>query len=139
MRDKEVKEREKRIFNVLTCAKLEKVFTTSTTAATIVILDTATDATDATVTHGLVTSFVLSSASLRRGGGCKKEWRLPCLLLASFLSLVVVACDGHTPLPLPSRKLGWGGASYVTACRRSRRRRGKEREKEISLTTQLRP
>ena len=41
--------------------------------------------------------------------------------------------------PLPSRKLGWGEASYVTACRRSRRRRGKDRESEISLTTQLRP
>jgi hypothetical protein len=65
MKDKEVKEREKRIF-VLTCAKLQKVFTTSTTTATIVILDTATDATG---THGLVTSFVLSSASLGRGGG----------------------------------------------------------------------
>jgi len=43
--------------------------------------------------------------------------------------------------PHPSRPENWGEgeASYVTACRRSRRRRGKDRERGISLTTQLRP
>lgn len=61
------------------------------------------------------------------------------MLLASFVPLVVVACHSHTLLTPPVQKTGVGGASYVTACRRSRRRRGKDREREISLTTQLRP
>jgi len=61
------------------------------------------------------------------------------LLLASFVPLVVVACHSHTLLTPPVQNTGVGEASYVTACRRSRRRRGKDRESEISLTTQLRP
>lgn len=116
-------------------------YSTSTTVATIVILNTTTDA---TVTQDLqhILFFLLSFSgwSWRRGGReCKEEWRAAYLLLASFVPLVVVACHSHTLLTPPVQNTGVGEASYVTACRRSRRRRGKDRESEISLTTQLRP
>lgn len=144
MRDKGERKKEKSTFKVLTCAKVRKgffsLFSTSTTVATIVILNTTTDAAvTQDLQHVLFSPFLLTLVSVCAGGGCKEEWRVAYLLLASFVSLVVVACRSHTPSPLPSRELGEGGASYVTAGRRSRRRRGKEREREISLTTQLRP
>ena len=116
------------------------VFSTSTTVATIVILNTTTDATvTQDLQHVLFSSFTsLDVLEWGGGGDVRRSGELPtCYLLLSFPWSWSPATA--TP-PHPSRPENWGGeASYVTACRRSRRRRGKDRESEISLTTQLRP
>lgn len=82
--------------------------------------------------------FFSSPSSLWERGGARRSGEFPtCYCFFRFLG------RGRLPQPLPLtppvQKTGVGEASYVTACRRSRRRRGKEREREISLTTQLRP
>jgi hypothetical protein len=101
-----------------------------------VILNTTTAG---NVTHDLQhTLFFSSPSSLWKRGGLRRSGEF--LLATCFFRFLG---RGRLPQPLPLtppvQKRGVGEESYVTACRRSRRRRGKDRERAISLTSQLRP
>jgi hypothetical protein len=107
---KKKKERENYLQHLDMRKSTKRGFSASTTVATIVILNTATDATVTPhLQHPLISTFP-SQAVLAAGGGgvIRRSGELPTsYLLLSFLWSWSPATATPSS-PLPSRKLGWG-------------------------------